>query len=140
MYLSGALAVAALGQYGRQPQQAMDYPSDSTRRAVSAIKAFYWFLRAYHDSIYRVVVAREGTRPGDKATMARGLREQSPIRVMLDRRLPTYPSEFLAMRERRNRVKRGTGTGWCSVLDQKKFRFTSDPSAMTGWKWRSLKR
>jgi hypothetical protein len=113
LYLSGALAVAAVEQYSRQVRQGADIlpPSDSTRQAVSAIKAFYWFLRAYHDAIYRVIVALGGSRPGDEATMARGLAEQSPVREMLDRQLPTYPAEFLAMRERRNRVKRGTGHG-----------------------------
>jgi hypothetical protein len=104
-------AVFAVRQYGARVREGGDVvlPSGSTRRAASSIKAFYLFLRAYHDAICAVLVARDSAnRPGMYTSMNEHcLKEGSRLRMLLDDFVPSYADEFSAMRERRNRIKRG---------------------------------
>jgi hypothetical protein len=71
-----------------------------------------FFVRAFQDAMYAVLLELTGNKPGAKSSMQRCIEnEDSPIHKRLVERLPAYLTWFSHMRDQRNRIKNGISTG-----------------------------
>jgi hypothetical protein len=69
-------------------------------------------IRAYQDSLCRVLLISLGLRAGGYTSMSKALKnERNLVRLLIQREVPEYPDWFSRWRELRNRVKSGAPLG-----------------------------
>lgn len=84
-----------------------------TGKLSAAYKAFFYVVRAYHDTVYRMILNILGLDWwGKGASMQKAHDEKNPVGVLLRDRLANYLPWFTGWREKRNLVKDGVTTGW----------------------------
>lgn len=70
-------------------------------------KSMFFFLRAYHDTLYRAIREMQGQRAGKYGSMSKALNEANSVRFLLDERLPEFIGWFADWRDKRNLIKEG---------------------------------
>lgn len=88
----------------------------------TSIKALFFFARAYHDCLVRLLLEAIGEKPGKGSSMKDYLKkEKSPIHVWIRENLPGYWEWFEDFRDKRNAIKDGAPTPRHSTYDGNKF-------------------
>jgi hypothetical protein len=77
----------------------------------AAYKTVFYFVRAYQDTLYRMVLNLQ-KQPWGKQSMSRALRPDNPVGKLLGERLPEYLPWFEDWRDKRNKIKDGVTAGW----------------------------
>ena len=82
-----------------------------------------FFIRAYQDGIYAILLELTGHKASDFSSMQDCLsKERNPVRQRIIDRLPAYPIWFAKMREQRNRIKSGITTGATFSMGEDSFK------------------
>lgn len=80
---------------------------------LAAFKATFFFIRGFQDAMLRAMLEVEGLTSGYMASMGKAFDDKGigkpnhPIGGLLATQLPDYGPWFVAMREKRNRIKEG---------------------------------
>jgi hypothetical protein len=81
-------------------------------------KGLFYFLRAFQDVAYAMLLELEGQKAGSGTSMNKcfepvkgGKPSNNPIRALILSKIPGYESWFARFRELRNNFKRGRGNG-----------------------------
>jgi hypothetical protein len=129
-YLSGEQKLGPQAKYkiqtyleeGRQRLERMArvHKSRAAQRSKEAVgelktcyKAYFFFIRAFHDGCYRVLLNLNGQTPGDYSSMNQCIKKKvSPIFEQIGS-IPGYIDWFKAFREKRNIIKKGINFSLC---------------------------
>lgn len=83
-----------------------DWQYHNLKRLEVLYKAFFYFLRVYHDEVNAILLKISGCEVGPKSSMNSSIRnDQSPVTQAILPKLPNYPDWFRDMRNRRNFLK-----------------------------------
>jgi hypothetical protein len=94
-------------------QAATKESATATGKLGTAYKAFFYFVRAYQDTVYRMILNVHGQNwRATQTTMNRAHKDRNLVGVLLRARLPEYLPWFAEWREKRNQIKDGVTTGW----------------------------
>lgn len=76
-------------------------------------KAYFFFIRAFHDACYGVLLNLSGSTPGDYSSMNRCIsRKVAPIFSQISN-IPGYIEWFDAFKTKRDNIKKGIGFSLC---------------------------
>lgn len=95
------------------------------RRLFSFTKAFYLFVRAYHDSLYGVLFElATGNPAGDRRMQKAAHQAQNPVGEVIREHLPEYFDWFERWRAQRNAIKDGVGFSTVGPIEDLGVAFT----------------
>jgi len=96
--------------HGKQDSLAARREEESRRGLTVAYKSILFFLRAFHDSAYAVLLELTGSRAGAYPSMYACLtKKKNGPAFGLVCEIPGYEPWFLKMRDWRNKIKNGAG-------------------------------
>jgi hypothetical protein len=87
------------------------WPALDVRRLMAAFKAWFYFARIYQDMLYRVLARSVRGMESGGGSMKNALRENNPVRAVLDEDANGYLEWFRLFRDRRNILKEGVVQG-----------------------------
>jgi len=91
----------------RSRSAAGTYAQQSVWELKAAYKAYFFFVRAFHDACYGVLLNANGAHPGSYSSMRRCLdKKVEPIYTSVAS-IPGYVDWFYSFKEKRDEVKRG---------------------------------
>ncbi len=86
---------------------------NSASELQTAYKAYFFFVRAFHDAAYRVILLLSGQRPGLHSSMHAAVKNtNSPVHAKIAT-IPGYIEWFTDFRDKRNRIKVGANFSLC---------------------------
>ncbi len=84
--------------------------NEDARRLFALAKAFFLFVRAYHDALYGVIFELITGQPaGDRRMQKAAQREGNPVGRVIREQMPEYFDWFEQYRAQRNSIKNGVG-------------------------------
>ena len=117
----GQLVTDVLAEAGAEARQALSLSvqkelaaafsigRDAAKELPSSFKAMYFFIRAYQDAVYRVLLEanKQQSGPGTSVNPAIG-KENGLLATLLGRNYVAYRDWFVRFRDQRNIIKAGT--------------------------------
>ena len=96
----------------RQKSQAAKRSEESMRELKASYKAYFFFIRAFHDASYGVLLNLNGLNPGKYSSMNKCITKQNDIYKQIDL-IPGYVDWFKAFKKKRDLVKGGVNFSLC---------------------------
>ena len=97
----------------RQRSRAATMEEDATRELKAAYKAYFLFIRAFHDAGYGVLLDLHGQKAGIYSSMNRCVTNaKGPIYEAIFA-IPGYVDWFKSFKEKRDKIKLGVSFGLC---------------------------
>lgn len=82
-------------------------------RYVTSVRALFFFIRAFQDAGYRLILESTGQDVGDGSLISKCLnpkKRDNPVASLIRKKIPDYEAWFWDMRDKRNTIKLGTPT------------------------------
>jgi len=120
----------ALDEISKNIDQSVINPQNTSTIPISlgklgvAYKSFYFFIRAFHDAILKLILGiyKQGVSQHSSMKDAINLetmtiKQNHPVEYILKEKSKDYAQWFMTMRDRRNLLKHGTGVGYLTGKD-----------------------
>ncbi|MFC2028082.1 hypothetical protein ACFLU3_05295 [Chloroflexota bacterium] len=86
------------------------HQNNPDQRLKIVYKAMFYFVRAYQDAIYGIILEFNGKKAGSYSSMHKKLTKQtSPVYITIMDKFPEYREWFYRWRDKRDRIKLGVG-------------------------------
>ncbi|MBI3803848.1 MAG: hypothetical protein HY282_08820 [Nitrospirae bacterium] len=108
-----------LDRYFDQSKQLMRMTDKSSASLRVGYKAFFYFIRTYHDSLYKTLLSIIRQQAGRASAMTdtfdhkkKEFKLNNPVAQIIRTSYPDYINWFLSWREKRNAIKTGVGIAY----------------------------